>query len=231
MLYTCKFCSFRSHNGIDFVKHYFEAHSFEATFHYICGISSCTRVFTSGSSFDAFRSHCNQKHNNWQHDFTPTLDYPTVSSADSECTSIREASERVNTADTSPDCENTQEGTNTIDCNFSNDGVMAHDPEQSTSNMSFHKDTIKIAAAKFILTLKEKFKLTQTSLDYTVKGVEELLLLSNKFLEQSVLESPEFASSPFCFHSSPFNDLKTEYQQTKFFKENFGLVVSAYIYH
>ena len=158
-----------------------------------------------------------------------------MSSAGSDCASSREASERVSIADTS-DCENTQEDTDIMDCNVSNDGVMpvmAHDPEQSTSNMSLKlsKDTIKIAAAKFILNLKENFKLTQASLDYTVKGVEELLLLSNRFLEQSVLESPEFASSPFCFHSSPFDDLKTEYQQTKFFKENFGFVVSGYTYH
>ena len=228
------FARFVQKNGIDFVKHIFKAHSFVATFHYKCGISSCTRVFTSGSSFDAFRSHCYQKHHNWQHDFTPTLEVgPAVSSAGSDCTFIREVSERVSIADTPPDYESTQEDTNTIDYNVSNDVVMpimAHDPEQSTSNMSFHKDIIKIAAAKFILTLKEKFKLTQTSLDYTVKGVEELLLLSSKYLEQSVSESLGLASSPFCFHLSPFDDLKTEYQQTKFFKENFGLIVSAYTY-
>ena len=56
--------------------------------------------------------------------------------------------------------------------------VMAHDPEQSTSNMSFHKDIIKMAAAKFILTLKEKFKLTQTSLNYTVKGVARRIIIA-----------------------------------------------------
>lgn len=229
MLYNCTFCSFRSKNGIEFVKHNFEAHSFETTFHYKCGISSCTRVFTSGSSFDAFRSHCTQKHYNWKHDFIPTLeDDPAVSSFGGGSTSV---SERVSIAYAPPDCENTQEDRDTIDFNTSNDvmaEVMAHDPEQSTSNMSFHKDNIKIAAAKFILTLKEKFKLTQTSLDYTVKGVEELLLLSNKYLEQSV---SGLASSSFYVHSSPFDDLKTEYQQTKFFKENFGLVVSGYTYH
>lgn len=202
-------CSFRLHNGIDFAKH-----NFEATFHYKCGISSCTRVFTSGSSFDAFCSHGNQKHHNWQHDFTPTLEVGPAVNSGSDCTSIREVSERVSIADTPPDCESTQEDTDTIDFNVSNDvmvgvmPVMAHDPEQPTSNMSFHKDTIKIAAAKFILTLKEKFKLIQKLLDYTVKGVEELLLLSNKCLEQSVSVSLGLESSPFCFHLSPFDDLK-----------------------
>jgi len=61
------------------------------------------------------------------------------------------------------------------------------------------------------------------SLDYTAKAVEELLLLSSKCIEHS---DPEL-NDP---HSSPFYELKTEYQQTKFFNENFGLVVSAWAY-
>jgi len=50
----------------DLIKHAFEAHSLDATFRYHCGISSCTRVFTSGSSFDAFRGHFIRKYLNWQ---------------------------------------------------------------------------------------------------------------------------------------------------------------------
>ena len=67
-------------------------------------------------------------------------------------------------------------------------GVMveAHNPpDQSTHNQLLCKDDVKAAAAKFVLTLKEKFKLTQVSLDYNVKTVEELLLLSNRLVQQS----------------------------------------------
>ena len=44
-----------------------------------------------------------------------------MSSSGSGCTSIREVSERVGIADIPPDCESTQEDTDTIDFNTSND--------------------------------------------------------------------------------------------------------------
>ena len=97
--------------------------------------------------------------------------------------------------------------------------TLAHGPEQPVSNTG---PNVKIAVAKFILTLKEKFKLTQTSLNYTVKAVEELLLLSNKSLEQSMADNLD---NPLSL-GSPFDDLRTEYQPTKCFRENFGLIVS-----
>ena len=90
-------------------------------------------------------------------------------------------------------------------------------------------DNVKMAAAKFLLTLKERFKLIQASLDYTIKAVEEIMLLSANVHRQSFVENRELASIPFDQHSSlanPFVGLKTEYQQTKCFKENFGLIVS-----
>ena len=71
--YSCTFCSFRSSNGIEYVKHLFQAHSFESNFWYMCGISSCTHVFTTGASFDAFCGHCTRKHHNWQNCFIPTI--------------------------------------------------------------------------------------------------------------------------------------------------------------
>ena len=43
------------------------------------------------------------------------------------------------------------------------------------------------------------------------------------------MNNKELATAPFDVQSlliNPFVGLKTEYQQTKFFKENFGLVVS-----
>lgn len=99
--------------------------------------------------------------------------------------------------------------------------TVAHVPEQPVSNIQ--SANVKIAVAKFILTLKEKFKLTQASLNYTVKAVEEILLLSNKSLEQSIADNLD---SPLCLHSSPFDDLRNEHQQTNFIRKNFGLIVS-----
>ena len=77
---------------------------------------------------------------------------------------------------TQEDMDGTREDTDAIATSHDLSDVVAeaHDPDQSTSNLLLCKDDVKTAAAKFILTLKEKFKLTQVSLDYTVKAVEEL---------------------------------------------------------
>ena len=80
-------------------------------------------------------------------------------------------------------------------------------------------ENVKMAAPKFLLTLKENFKLTQASLDYTIKAVEEMMLLSANVHRQYFLENRELASIPFDQHSAlanPFVGLRTEYQQTKF---------------
>lgn len=227
---NCSFCSFRSANGVEFVKHLFEAHSYEANFWYECGISSCTRVFTTGTSFDAFRGHCARKHHNWQVDFTPTSE-PAGEEEDSYvlsgCTADREVSETDHMIDTEDDVESTDNmdtSANDLDMSDHLSNTVAHGAEQPVSNMQ--SANVKTAVAKFILTLKEKFKLTQTSLNYTVKAVEELLLLSNKSLEQSIADNLGLTDSPLGLHSSPFDDLRTEHQQTKFFRENFGLIVS-----
>jgi len=228
-VYNCIFCPFRSKDGIELVEHVFEAHSFETNFCYECGISCCTRVFTPGSSFDAFHSHCNRKHHDWQCNFIPNLEDPAVmidrSTTSTPTPAMRETS---CSGDTQDDTDEPEDESNTdvglVDFNVCNDAsedlVEEHDAEQSTS---YGYKAVKIAAAKFILTLKEKFKLTQTSLDYTVKAVEELVVLSSECVEQS---DPGLAGS---LHPSPFDELKTEHQQTKFFEENFGLIVSGYV--
>ena len=68
------------------------------------------------------------------------------------------------------------------------------------------KESIKTDAAKFILTLKEKYKLTQASLDYTIKAVDKLMFLSSKIVEQSIAEGDSGQ------YLSPFDELQTEYQ-------------------
>jgi len=42
-----------------------------------------------------------------------------------------------------------------------------------TEHSYYGRESVKAAAAKFILTLKETFKFTQASLDYTVKEFGE----------------------------------------------------------
>ena len=228
--YTCTFCSFRSSNGIEFVKHFFQAHAFESNFRYACGISSCNHIFTTGTSFETFRGHCARKHHNWQHCFIPTV-------------GVEEAHPDKDD-DTLPSVNTSNIGTHGVSNNY-NSGDQDMDTNQDMDATDFNmpysfntdecesecisSDDVRITAAKFLLILKERFKLTQASLDYTIKAVEDMMLLSANVLRQSIMDNRELATAPFDVQSpfvNPFVGLKTEYQQTKFFKENFGLIVS-----
>lgn len=212
-LFSCVFCVYRSNIGIDFIKHLFEAHSLEPTFCYVCGISSCTKVFTTGSCFDAFRGHCIRKHHKWQQDFTPNLD-PTqdeedpIASTRRDCLSVP----GINVEDHTHNCEEAS-------ASYS-DVFNGLDADEQPS-LTVQKESIKTDAAKFILALKETYKLTQASLDYTIKVVDKLMFLSSKIVEQSIAEGDSGQ------YLSPFDELQTEYQQTKYFKERFGLIVSV----
>ena len=218
---ACSFCSFQSSNTIEIVKHLFQAHNSEDDFKYVCGISSCTRTFTKGSSFDAFRSHCARYHHNWRELVSESLiesevDTTGTSVSMTEDCCIADGSENVE-GTSNPDLVESRMLTN-----FNDDYVVGH------------VDTVKVAAANLILTLKEKFKLPQSAIDYTIQAVEEITMLSTDSMKKSVTNNllasglsinPSFND---CSSNSPFMELKTEYQQTKFFKENFGLVVSIY---
>lgn len=48
------------------VQHLFEAHSSEEEFHCTFGIVSCGHVFTAGSSYLGYLTHCYCKHPNWK---------------------------------------------------------------------------------------------------------------------------------------------------------------------
>lgn len=141
-----------------------------------------------------------------------------VVSTRSDCLSISglDINREVNSA-TLHDCEEAS-------LSFSNvfSGEIELDAnEQST--LTVQKEVIKTDAAKFILTLKEKYKMTQASLDYNIKAVDKLIFMSSKVVEQLLAEGDQGQ------YSSPFDDLQTEYQQTKYFKENFSLIVSVHV--
>ena len=77
------------------------------------------------------------------------------------------------------------------------------------ANVKPEKDPQRIAA-KFLLTLKEKYNISQAAVNFTLGSIGSIV--------DSVCNS--------CFdHSDPFDLLHTECQQTKFYEE-FGLVVS-----
>lgn len=202
----------------------FQAHNSETNFRYECGISSCSRVFVAGDSFDAFRSHCTRYHHNWKEQFAMRDEEYAFSDMDTQ--EVDFTSETVSaTAELSLTNHAERTGEDHSGDEFVGEVIM-------DANYQRHSDIV-VNAGHFILNLKEKFKLSQVSLDFVIHSVEELLRVSTDNIKQSVLKAlyqegiritPSLSEK--CFPLlNPFLYLKTEYQQAKFYKENFNLIV------
>lgn len=94
------------------------------------------------------------------------------------------------------------------------------------------------SAALFLLSVKERFQLTQSALDFIIQQVKQMISFAVDdaeekvkvyLTEQGVTELPDISK---CFEgmNNPFIYLETEYMQNKFYQENFNLVVSFYVY-
>ena len=91
-------------------------------------------------------------------------------------------------------------------------------------------------AALFLLCLKEKHRLTQSSVNFAVTQVTDMFEFIATDIRASVegklkeslneagVSLPDLAE---CFNNvNPFDGLMSEHMQTKFYRENFYLVVS-----
>ena len=225
---NCLYCSFQSSSKLCAVKHLFEAHNFESNFRYACELIPCTRVFVMGDSFNAFRSHCTRYHLNWKERLSSLLNESEVSADDDDLMmDTLEMGTHGSASESATDtrqCEELEETSNIII-----EGDNRNEVSIGGRYPGSHFD-VEQTAAHFILNLKERFKLTQASLNFAIKAVDELIMISANNIKESVTNEVGDAATiipDHCFlPDSPFLNLRSEYQQTKFFKEKFNLVVS-----
>ena len=81
-----------------------------------------------------------------------------------------------------------------------------------------------------MLLLKEQHHTTQTSINFAVKAIKGIINSATDSMMESVMSQLQQQNIPIpadidnCFKLDLFNQLDTEYQQTKFYKHHFGLV-------
>ena len=96
---------------------------------------------------------------------------------------------------------------------------------------SVQRQHLQRSAALFLLTMKERYKLTQTAVDFAVNQVKNMVTYAlqdmQATVQQGITSGVETTDAIDMIGRSidPFEDLHTEYKQTKFYKENFNLVV------
>lgn len=192
-------------NLTDFLKHVQLFHSHQPGFSITCGLDGCLRSF---SSFRSFRNHVYSYHGGdsslelQQDDNDPTRaggdDGEDEDGADGD-------------GDTGATCE--MSGT-------------CIQPSQRN-------------AAMFLMGLKEKHMITQTALQGVIEGVTNLMQsqldtlhsqVHQQLLQSGVSQAVVDGLQPFFsgdgIFGRPFQGLETQYQQLKFYRQHFNLVVS-----
>ena len=218
IFFCCDRCTFRCKEKVALVKHIFEAHSTDANFTYSCPIEGCPHVFKLGCSYSSFRSHVTRKHHDWKDQLAIQA---AVTSTEDATHGIGEPMETGLILDPSGNGANESAGA-TVE-----ESAGATLEESGPSSLSK-------SAAHFLLTLKEKYGVAQSVVDFAVGSMNQMLDHVCDELQKSVetcmheneITPPRNLSECFA-HTNPFSHLETEYQQAKYYREHFGLVVCA----
>ena len=198
------------------MKHVFESHSSVPHFSFVCGINGCTRTFCK---YSTIKSHVARKHCDVDLD-TAEMGRNTSLSLESSIADNIEDSTRESIESRVDSTRDSMEVC-TDDCTVS-------------SNQMQKK------AALYLLTLKERYKITQTAVDFVVSQtkhivdniVTDLHSAAEKEIKKLSCLNDEDASgilSVFTDVRDPFLGLETHYLQCKFYEEHFGFLVSILI--
>ena len=218
MVLSCKFCSYRCKLRLNLIKHCLQTHSLEYTFRFRCGIKGCLHCFTVGATFSSFKTHANRKHPNWQdyvNDPIPSVnELPFILDEESipPVTELPSTHEEPVTELSLP---------------------LTHDDEDSIykefDNIGGEGQSTQHVAARFLINFQEQYKLSQRAINFAVGSINTIvgsvLTSVQSTVEAAMLTETDLTSS-FTFED-PFKSLKTEHQQSKFYREEFGLVVGS----
>ena len=231
---VCSRCSFQCICRLQLIKHCFESHSYEPTFRVECGIRGCCHVFTFGATYSSFKTHASRKHPGWKENVN---DRDTSSSAADEHMSTSETfllddiyTQRSICAADTPD----ELMSEPVDSGLPKRAITA---TETAEPVAFQPQGTQLTpsrertAALFLLTFKEKYRLSQTAINFAVGSINTIVddvCQSVEYSVQRALEQDGCTSeiSPYFSNHDPFANLQTDYQQAKFYRDEFGLVVS-----
>lgn len=192
-------------NLTEFLKHIQLFHSHQPGFSITCGLNGCLRSF---SSFQSFRNHVYSYHGG-------------ESSLDQQ-----------QTADGKSDGTGDIGGDDGDDDGDGDDGITFDSEVRETPPSQRN-------AAMFLMGLKEKYMITQVALQGVIEGVTNLVQshldalhsqvqqqLLQSGVSQAAIDGIQPLFSECGTYAHPFQGLETQYQQLKFYRQHFKLIVS-----
>ena len=199
-VHLCTMCSFSSTRITTLTSHVLRAHRSHPRFHIYC--KYCLRSY---KKWDSYRKHLHRG-------CSEIVSIPQINSHEANEDDVKESNE--DSVDTSN--EDHVEVLSTLDPGYANLNSLEH----------------KMQEAIFVLGIKEQHALSQSAVDQVVSSTSVLVsdlfssIISNvnkaippnyvKVIEEEMMDT----------RKALFNGISTAFQQNKFFKEHFNLVVS-----
>lgn len=212
-MFRCTSCSYRCEIVIDLIKHLFSVHSVEPNFFFVCGINGCLHAFKCGASFSSFKTHATRKHQGWQDNLTHSIHsfsslYALLSDQQHESQMMSTTTVVADTGNQSDQCSSDSDSEPIELVPESVQPLLQipnlHSPSSLSNPMGGNPERV---AAMFLLTLQEKYKVSQAAINFCVGSI-------NSIVEAVSSDSLDL-----------FANLKTDYLQTKYYQREFGLVV------
>lgn len=192
------------------------------SFHIECGLGGCPRLF---SNFRTYRNHLYSIH------------------TDSDALDLPEPTPLASLVDGGGVGDDDSDGCGIADDD--SDGTIGSDDEEnatSTTTGPSSSDLLQKAAARFVLKTKESHRLTQTAMNCIIEDVTafnqitlgELHFAVSERLTAAGVDPQIICSLAPLFKDDgqfgqPFRGLETTYQQMKYFREHFNLIVSYHL--
>lgn len=184
------------------MRHTFESHSSVPNFLFTCGISGCTQTLRT---YSRITTHIRRRH--------PCCNFRDLEVVTTADTSTQEGSgDELRDEDLGPESEFVS----------SDSGAQLLDDED-------HSLTAQRSAALLLLNLKERHRLTQSAINFSVGQVKQMVAHILEDVKISVKNKVGDVDIEDCFNADPFWGLETEALQSKFYREHFDLVVSSII--
>ena len=228
--FYCQYCDFLSHSWRELLKHTFQAHSALPGFRQSCPVQGCLQSF---SNYSSMLSHLSRHHGGLSNISDDTVSHETPISAHETGSSNDEI-----VGDGDVDVNNLQREYYFTDSPHSRDDVT-HNKDANTAITAAATDhsrcqfTSEKAAALFLLNLKERHRVTQEGIDFTVDQVQNMVSGILDDVKESIIcrvgndDAQLIADINDTFDShQPFRNLKTKYMQQLFYKNHFNLIVS-----
>lgn len=232
-MFFCSLCNcFAGQSFSSVLRHIRNIHKHDPGFQIQCGLEQCPKTY---KNYDSFRSHVYRKHRS-----VLFIQQNETSSSSSTSSNSNYPESRSQQVDRGEDHEDRDEDSNDAFDHTHSPPSPCPPPDPDSNSSSI--DEAKVVAVKFIMKIREEYRIPQSTVIGLIKDVDDLYSSAIEKAKDTVLakftERAENSEENQSDHgirqlilesldgiTSPFVDLNTQYKQTSYLKQYFSYQV------